>query len=434
MRTLLKSSRPWFVLLLISLSAAWLGAQELVITPAKLPGVHQPGDLVQWRVEVKGSNVAQAAYVLKSGGVKEIGKGKVDLREGKGMIETRQDEPGWLLAEVIIPKGTNGTVKALGGALIAPEKITRAEPRPDDFDAFWADKLKELATVPANPRLTPAEGGKAGVDYFKVQMDNIRGTHIQGQLARPKGEGKFPAVLVVQWAGVYPLQKGWVTGLASEGWLVLNILAHDLPIDEPEVFYQQQNQGALKDYTAIGNDDRETSYFLRMYLSCFRGAEYLAGRPDWDGRTLVVTGGSQGGLQSIVTAAIHPRITGVLACVPAGCDVNGPVAGRLPGWPMSYYLTKGKDAAKVRMVSRYFDVVNFAPRVTCPVLIGAGLIDTTCPAPGVFAMFNELKGPKEIVVLPVAGHGEKNGSHGPYYARFNAWKEALLKGRPAPVK
>jgi cephalosporin-C deacetylase-like acetyl esterase len=434
MRTLHNSWRWWSVLWLASLPAIFVQAQELAVTPAKLPGVYQPGEAIQWKVEVKGADLAQATYVLKSGGMKEIGKGKVDLIEGKGVIEAKLDEPGWLLAEVTIPKGTNGTIKTHGGALVAPEKITRAEPRPDDFDAFWSDKLKELAAVPVHPQLTPAESGKVGVEYFKVQMDNLRGTHIQGQLARPKKEGKFPAMLVVQWAGVYPLQKGWVTDRAGEGWLVLNLMAHDLPIDKPAEFYQEQNQGALKDYTAIGNEDRETSYFLRMYLSCFRGAEYLAGRPDWDGRTLVVTGGSQGGLQSIVTAAIHPKITGVLACVPAGSDVNGPAAGRLPGWPMWYYQTKGKDAAKVRATSRYFDVVNFAPRVTCPVLIGAGLIDTTCPAPGVFVTFNQLKGPKEIVVMPVAEHGDKKGSHNPYYARFNAWKDALVKGQPAPVK
>jgi hypothetical protein len=31
-------------------------------------------------------------------------------------------------------------------------------------------------------------------------------------------------------------------------------------------------------------------------------------------------------------------------------------------------------------------------------------------------------------------HAWRNrGSHGPYYARFNAWKQALLQGKPAPI-
>ena len=281
------------------------------------------------------------------------------------------------------------------------QKIQPALPRPEDFDAFWEAKLKDLADVAMNPKLDPADAGKPNVDYFKITLDNIRGSHIRGQLARPKQGGKLPAMLIVQWAGVYPLQKGWVTSRAAEGWLVLNINAHDLPIDESEQFYKDQAAGPLKDYPAIGNDDRETSYFLRMYLSCYRAAQYLTERTDWDGRTLVVTGGSQGGLQSIVTAGLHPKISAALACVPAGCDLNGPVAGRMPGWPMWYWKTQGKDEAKVRRAAGYYDVVNFASRVKCPVLIGVGLIDTTCPSPGVFAAYNQLQGPKEIVVLPV---------------------------------
>jgi hypothetical protein len=35
---------------------------------------------------------------------------------------------------------------------------------------------------------------------------------------------------------------------------------------------------------------------------------------------------------------------------------------------------------------------------------------------------------------PVAEHGEKKGSHGPYYARFGAWNWALAHEQAAPVK
>ena len=100
---------------------------------------------------------------------------------------------------------------------------------------------------------------------------------------------------------------------------------------------------------------------------------------------------------------------------------------------MWYWQTKGKDEAKVRSAARYYDVVNFTPRIKCPVLVGLGLIDQTCPSPGVFAACNQMQCPKEIVVLPFGEHGEKKGSHGPYYARFNVWDRALVQGKPAPV-
>lgn len=84
--------------------------------------------------------------------------------------------------------------------------------------------------------------------------------------------------------------------------MALNILPHDLPIDQPEYFYENQRAGALKDYGSIGNEDSDTSYFLRMYLSCYRAVEYLRGRSDWNGETLVLMGTSQGGQQTLVTA------------------------------------------------------------------------------------------------------------------------------------
>jgi cephalosporin-C deacetylase-like acetyl esterase len=430
----LRTSRSLFAVAVCLLLPAVSIGQELLVAPDSAQGIYQPGQIIRWKVQAKGAGAAEAAYVLKKGGLTELSKGKVPLPDGRGQIEVKLDEPGWLLVEVSVKPAQGKKLTALGGALVSPEKIQPALPRPDDFDAFWDAKLKELAAVATNPKLEPAESGKPNVDYFKITLDNIRGSRIRGQLARPKQGDKLPAMLIVQWAGVYPLQKNWVADRAAEGWLVLNINAHDLPIDESQQFYKDQAAGPLKDYPAIGNDDRETSYFLRMYMSCFRAAQYLTQRPEWDGHTLVVAGGSQGGLQSIVTAGLHPRISAVLAEVPAGCDVCGPVAGRMPGWPMWYWKAQGKDGAKVRRAAGYFDVVNFAPRVKCPVLIGAGLIDTTCPPPGVFAAYNQLPGPKEIVVLPFGEHGEKKGSHAPYSARLKAWNQTLVKGKPAPVK
>ena len=413
-------------------AASW--GQTLTVTPDHADGKYAAGETARWLVEVKDGTSAEADYVVKKGGLTEVAKGKGLLTAGKTeIVAPALTEPGSLLVEDSVTGTGAKAVKELSGAMFSPEKIRPSAARPADFDAFWKTKLDELTAVAPNPKLEAGDSGKPAVDYWKISMDNIRGTHIQGQLARPKQGDKFPALLIVQWAGVYPLQKGWAVDRAAEGWLVLNIEAHDLPIDQPAEFYKGQSEGALKDYPAIGNDDRETSYFLRMYLSCYRAADYLTQRPDWDGKILVVTGGSQGGLQGVVTAALHPKVTGVSVCVPAGCDMTGPDAGRAPGWPMWYWKTQGKDEKKVREASRYYDVVNFAPLVKCPVLVGVGLIDQTCPPAGVYAAFNLLAGPKEIVLLPRANHGDKNGSHANYYKRMGAWMGDLRQGKPAPV-
>ena len=416
------------------LATAALAAPELSLTPQNNTGVYRLGEPVGWKLTAGATPIKEAAYVLKRGGATPVGQGTVPFNNGKAALTATLQEPGAILAEVTARTADGKQLKALGGAVIAPEKIKPSAPCPEDFDAFWKTKLSELAAVPPHPVLAPAESGKAGVQYWQLSMDNIRGTKIHGHLARPAQGQKFPAILFVQYAGVYPLPKNSAVGAAAEGWLALNISAHDLPLEEPQAFYDQQNNGALKNYTAIGNDDREKSYFLRMFLACDRAVEYLAQRPDWNGKTLIVSGTSQGGLQAFVTAGLNHKVTALLAMVPAGCDNTGALAGRRPGWPYWMSSAASKDQAKALTTSKYFDGVNFAARVKCPALVGIGLIDTTSPAEGVWSGVNLMQGPKEVVALPLSDHRGHDNSQAPYHVREKAWRAALVHDQPPPVK
>lgn len=417
------------------LAANFSQAQQLTIAADRVSAVYQVGDTVHWRVEWKDKSAPPVIhYRFMKGQLVETGQGDVKFTNDAAELETRFDAPGTMLVIATWKAADGKEARVTAGAVASPDRIALSAPCPKDFDAFWKAKLKELARVPVDPQLERVDLGKPDLDYWKITMRNIRGTHIQGQLARPAKGQKFPALLIVQWAGVYPLQRSWVTDRAAEGWLVLNIEAHDLPIDKPDEFYKQQFGGPLRNYWEIGDDNRNTSYFLRMYLSCYRAADYLAHRDDWNGKTLVVMGGSQGGMQSLMTAGFYPKITAALAMVPAGCDMLGPVLGRKGGWPQWYSNTDGKDPAKVREASRYFDVANFAARIKCPVLVGTGLIDEVCPSAGVLAAVNQIKPPKEVVIIPNSEHQEINGSQAPYNTRcFGAWLPALREGKPAPV-
>ena len=421
--------------LLVALSSRGFG-QELTVTAAKVGGIYAPGEKISWHLSIAGDKADQVqkiGYVLRKGGLTEVGRGELVVQNHGVDLETHLDEPGALIAEFSASLLGDTPVKSLAGAVVEPDKIAPSAPCPADFDSFWKAKVDELLAVPANPVLEEGDSGNAQLDYWKITLDNIRGTHVQGQLARPKtGAKKLPALLLVQYAGVYPLKKNSVLDRAREGWLALNINAHDLPIDMPDEWYKEKEQAdpMLKDYRGFGNDDREKSYFLRMYLSCYRAVDYLAGRDDWDGKTLVVMGSSQGGLQAIMTGGLNPKVTGVLANVPAGCDLTGPLVGRRGGWPQWYERTGGKDAAKVVETSKYFDVVNFASHVQCPALVSAGLIDTTCPASSVIAAFNQIHGPKELVVMEKSDHQGSNGSQATYNARSKVWLEKFRTGAP----
>jgi cephalosporin-C deacetylase-like acetyl esterase len=427
-------------LLVVPGIARVLSAAEIVARATKPSAVYKENEPITIGVKVTGddaADVGEITYAIRLGGARVVSSGKVELKNNAGEISTSLDHPGTLLV-VLTGKAKDGKpLKALAGAAVDPEKIPVAAPAPDDFDAFWTAKLKELAAVPMNakvepvalpPATQPSDPGDS-ILYEKVTLDNIHGTHVFGQLARPKKPGKYPAMLIVQWAGVYPLQRDWVTSRAKQGWLAYNVIAHDVPFDLPVEEFQNLAHTTLKGYTAIGDTDRDTSYFLRMLLGDVRAADYLASRDDWDGKVMVVTGTSQGGMQSIATAALDPHITALSVLVPAGCDTLATKADRAFGWPYwqshADHDNHGNDAAKIMNTSRYFDPVNFAPRVKVPALVGFGLLDTTAPPSSVLAMANQLGGKKELVILPTSEHQDHLGTQAAYSKRANQWFRML---------
>jgi len=426
-----------FALLAWMMGAACHAQQmpTLTATPDKPTGVYQIGDTVHWTIQWNGGGAPPTAhYTLKSGGLTVAGQGDLAFTQNVATLASTFKEPNTLLLEVDWAPNSP-TNRSFAGAVAAPEQIKPASPEPADFAAFWQSKVKELKQVPFHPQLQPEESGKPNVSYWKITLDNIRGTHIQGQIARPATGKQFPAMLIMQWAGIYGLQKGWVTDRAADGWLALNIEPHDLPIDSPPAFYTEAAAGPLKNYWNIGNDDRDQSYYLRMYLSCYQAIEYLKTRPDWNGKTLVVTGTSQGGQQTLMIAGLHPRdITAALTLVPAASDMLGPQAGRASGFPNWYFNTQGKDAEKVHEASRYYDPANFARHIKCPVLIGLGLCDDVAPPSSILAAASVIAAPKEIMILPTSGHQNVNGSQDPFNKLYyGVWLPALKQGKPAPV-
>lgn len=410
--------------------AACEAAPKVLVLPDVAVGVYAPGATTTWTVSVMDDEKpleGNVQYAVLKGGLKELEKGELKLVEGKGSFAGKRDDAGTLLAMVKFkPAGQEKELVVYSGTAYAPEKIKASAGLPDDFDAFWKAKVEELDAVPMDAKLERVDVGDDKIEYYKITLGNIRGTKIYGQIAKPAGQKDLPALLQVQWAGVYPLQKDWVVGYARQGWLAMNISAHNLPIDEKEEFYQKQAAKELNDYPGQGNDDRETSYFLRMFLSCRRAVDYLTQHPDWrkDG-PLVVHGGSQGGYQAIVTAGIHPAVTALAASVPAGCDHTGKQAGRSPGWPIWASRTwQGKEEQKMLKAARYFDAMNFATRIKCPALVGIGLADTACPAEGILATCNQMQGEKQIILMPLADHG---GDHRDYHAAMGPFLEKQKK-------
>jgi cephalosporin-C deacetylase len=412
-----RRSTPLLLSSIALLFAQLCAAEQLVAVPFKAGGIYALGEKAGWTLRLPPGTAAKGEYTykIKKNNFDVIKSGTLDLSK-PATIETVLHEPAMLYVE--ISDTDPATQDQVLGAAIAPAKLQPSAPEPRDFDRFWAGKIRQLQAVPPNPVLMSKPSDKPDVDYFTLKMDHIDGMHVYGQVAKPKRDGKFPGLVIFQWASPpYPLQREWVTDRAAEGWLAVNIEPHDVLPDQPNAYYDALPK-ELKEYESIGRDDRDKNYFLQMYLADHRAIDYLASRPDWDGKTLVVMGTSMGGQQSLCAAALNSKVTGLIVHVPAGADALGPLHDRAsgyPNWPV--------EDPKVRETAPYFDTVSCAQRIKVPSLVSMGFIDTSTPPVGIFTAFNQIRGYKEAVPLVDAPHNHlaTPEQQAPYTVRSTEW-------------
>ncbi len=228
-------------------------------------------------------------------------------------------------------------------------------------------------------------------------IQNINSSRIFGILSVPKAEGKYPAVLKVPGAGVRPY-RGDVS-LAEKGLITFEIGIHGIPVNMPAEVYENLRTASLYQYPAASLDDKNKYYYKRVYLGCVRALDYLTSLPNYDGKNLAVYGGSQGGALSIVTAALDSRVKYLGAFYPALSDVTGYLHNRAGGWPHLFSkenLAYNNKKEKLETV-KYYDVVNFAKQLTVPGLYSWGFNDETCPPTSMYAAYNSITSPKELL-------------------------------------
>lgn len=380
----------------------------LKVTPARAEALYKTGETVTFKVELtldkKPVPDAEVLWTITKDGVPPSTSGKVKLANGVATVTGKLEEQGFLQCRATFTSAEKKAYSGLGGAGIDPLKIKPSQPVPADFDAFWAAQKKQLAAVPVNARLTPVKSPLAEVAAFDLQADSV-GAPVSGYFAKPEGAKpkSLPIILLVHGAGVRDSVLASATGWAKQNFLALDINAHGLPNGQPAKFYTDLASGDLRDYRVRGRESRDTVYFRGMFLRLVRALDFLTAQPEWDGKTVVVSGTSQGGFQAIVAAGLDARVTFFAAGVPAGCDHTGFKAGRINGWP-KFIATGEQPPANVVEAVRYYDAMNFATRAKAGAVFTVGFIDTTCPPSSVYAAYNNVSGKKSIHNDPDAGH------------------------------
>lgn len=368
------------------------------------------GERVKFKVSVTKNSIPieqiAISYEVGPEKMEATKKGNEVLKNGTMVINGGSlSEPGFLRCTVTAEyEGKKYTGMATAG--FEPEQIKPTAELPEDFVSFWQEAKAEAAKIPMNPimKLLP-ERCTEKVDVYEINIQNFRpGSRLYGILSVPKGEGKYPAILLVPGAGIRPYAGDVYR--AERGIITLQIGIHGIPVTLDQSVYATLGSGALHNYSCFNLDDKDSYYYKRVYLGCVRAIDFLFSLPQFDGVNLAVSGGSQGGALSIVTAALDDRVKGLVSFYPALCDLTGYLHNRAGGWPHMFYRADPNDPKIKRQVetSSYYDVVNFARFVKVPGFYSWGYNDLTCPPTSFYSAYNVITAPKELSLFLETGH------------------------------
>lgn len=287
-------------------------------------------------------------------------------------------------------------------------------PRPADFDAFWRDTLAESRRHPLNATFTRlSDPIYRTVEAYDVTFAGFGGQPIKGWMIVPGGAHGMLACVVsyIGYGGGRSLPIDHLApAVAGFAHFVMDTRGQGAgwsPGDTPDdAGGGPQHPG----FMTRGIESRETYYYRRLITDAVRAVEAAKSFAQVDASRVAVRGGSQGGGLALAVAGLMGDDVKLLAAdVPFLCHFRRAteIIDRLPYNEIAKYLSihRGRTEQVFNTLS-YFDGVHFAPGVTARSLFSVGLMDMVCPPSTVFAAYNRIAAPKDILVY---GYNEHEG-------------------------
>ena len=288
-------------------------------------------------------------------------------------------------------------------------------PKPADYDAYWAEALRDLDATPPQPELRPNPIlSTRQVECFDLWFTGVGGARIYAKYLRPKlAAGAAPLPAVLQFHGYSGHTGDWLDkfGWPAEGFCYAAMDCRGQGGKSEDSGRVLGN--TLRGHIIRGLDDPDPRRlaFRQIFLDAAQLARVVMALPEVDAGRVGCFGASQGGALSLACAALEPRIRRAAPVYPFLCDYR-----RV--WEMDlakeayeelrlYFRAfdprhEREDAVFTKL--GYIDVQHLAPRVRAEVLMFVGLADPICPPSSQFAAYNKLAGAKDLVVYPDFGH------------------------------
>lgn len=284
-------------------------------------------------------------------------------------------------------------------------------PRPADFDAYWARALSEMHALGTGCELVPAAFAAPGVECFDLYFTGVKGARVYAKYLRPRGRQACPAVL--QFHGYSGDSGDWSdkVAYAATGFVVA-------ALDCRGQGGKSEDVGGVRGTTQKGMiirglDDPDPDKLLMrdVFLDTAQLARIVMAMPEVDENRVGAFGGSQGGGLTLACAALEPRVKALCPMYPFLSDYR-----RV--WDMDLSVNayaelreffRHHDPRHLREQEvftklGYIDVQHLAPRIRGEVLMYTGLMDTVCPPSTQFAAYNKIVSKKRMEIWPDFAH------------------------------
>lgn len=406
----------------LSISAQIRGTNIVVsVTPDHQDWNYKVGEKASFVVNVRKSGTLQNQVKIdyEAGPVMYPNTKKtLILKDGTMKWSGEMKTPGFYRLKVVAHVDGKD-YEGLCTAAFSPEKIKPFAQEPKDFDDFWKKALDEARQIDLNPtKVLLPERCTKDVNVYEISYHNNRwGSKMYGVLSVPVKPGKYPALLRVPGAGVRPYSGDTYT--ATGKCIVLEIGIHGVPVTMEQKVYDDLANAALNGYCDTNLENPDRNAYKRVVTGAVKGVDMIASLDEWDGKTLGVTGSSQGGFLSLAVAALDKRVTFLAAVHDAMCDYEAELHGVAGGWPHYFYHAKMNAITKARLEgARYYDGVNFARRITVPGWYSFGYNDEVVPPTSSYGLYNSVKAPKTLSLYQMTGHFW-------YQEQWDEWQEFL---------
>jgi cephalosporin-C deacetylase len=347
--------------------------------------------------------VGKISWILTSVTGKKLKENAIDVKInsktlGKYNFDIKGDGPGFYKVDFMINVSEYDDTlhKAFG---IKPELIKSEYKRPVDFDVFWETAKAELARVkPEFKVILKPELSTPSRNVYLIEMKSLGNVLIRGWLTEPTVKNKKFAVIL----GLpgYQIELPPIFGEDRDvAFISLNVRGQG---------NSRTNVNTRAEEYVVHHIENKDKYVMRgVVMDCLRAVDFIFSREELRHDKIFVKGGSMGGFLAMATASLDKRVGLCSAQSPIFSDIRSLVNEvDFPITSIKKYIKTqpGLTVNKILDNLDYFDVKNFAPNITCKVLMSIGLLDTYIPPGNDYTVFNLLKTNKRILIFRDLGH------------------------------